>query len=86
MLITMTISALFTIVAVATVLSLIDSWLRGRSAYAGLRREKALLDAGFVEQVEPRETRLRRPRRQTLAGATRSRARRTPALAAQLSA
>lgn len=86
MFIAMTLSALFTIVAVATVLSLVDSWVRGRSAYAALRREKALLDAGFVEQVEPCETRLRRPRRPTLAGATRSHSRRTPVLATQLSA
>ncbi len=86
MIIEMTLSALFTIVTVATALSLIDSWIRGRAAYVGLRREKALLDAGFVPQVEPGEVRLRRQRRTTVAGAMRGNARRAPMLAMQLGA
>ena len=87
MMIAMTLSALFTIVAAATVLSLIDSWIRGRSEYAALSHERALLAAGFVPEVEAQETRLRRPRRTTLASAARrSIARRTPSLAVQLSA
>ena len=78
MMIAMTLAALFTIVTIATALSLIDSWIRGRSAFAGLQRERALLDAGFVPQVQARKVRLRRPARRTLAAATRPHARRVP--------
>ena len=73
-----TITALTLIVAVATGLSLVDSWMRGRQVYAVLKREKALLDAGFLPQVHAHETRLRKPARRTLASATRPYARRTP--------
>ena len=84
--IAMTLSTLFAIVAIATALSLIDSWIRGRSAYAGLRREQALLDAGFVPEIEPGEVRLRRSRPRSVAGAMRGTGRRAPVLAMQLSA
>lgn len=84
--IAMTLSVLFTIVAIATVLSLIDSWIRGRSEFAALSHERALLNAGFVPEVEPREVRLRRSRPVTLASVSRRSARRTPSLAVQLSA
>ena len=78
-------TALFAITAVATGLSLIDSWIRGRSAYGVLRREQALLDAGFVPQVEASEVRLRaqtsqtrNASRRTLASVSRTRTRRLP--------
>ena len=76
--IAMLITALIAITAVATALSLIDSWLRGRGAYRVLRREQALLKAGFVPQVHAHEVRLRKPARRTLASATRPYARRVP--------
>lgn len=61
MLIAMTLSCLFVIAAIATAASLIDSWVQGRIAFAILQRERRLLRAGFVPQVEARETRLRHP-------------------------
>ncbi len=85
MMIATTLAALFTIVTIATALSLVDSWIRGRSAYAGLKREKMLLEAGFVPQVQAREVRLRRPARRTLAAATRPYARRVPLTNLELS-
>lgn len=66
--IALTVAALFTIVAIATALSLVDSWIRGRSAYTVLRREEALLKSGFVPQVEPYETRLRHPAKEVAFG------------------
>jgi len=75
----MTLTCLFAIATIATGLSLLDSWLRGRGAYLVLRREEALLRAGFVPQVHAHELRLRKaPARHTLATATRSKSRRTP--------
>ena len=81
--IAVTLSVLFVVVSVATILSLADSWIRGRSAFGVLRREQALLDAGFLPQVEASEIRLRRPSsnafgskvpaRRTLASARRGR-------------
>lgn len=56
------IAALVTIAAIATFLTLVDSWLRARHALASIRRERALLTAGFVPEVEHREMRLRRSR------------------------
>ncbi len=79
MMLALTLTALFAIAAAMTGLSLLDSWLRGKMVYRGLKREKALIDAGFVPQVQAREVRLRRPaRRRTLAAATRPYSRRTP--------
>ena len=75
-LIALTLTCLFVITAIATALSLLDSWLRGSNAYTVLKREQALLDAGFMPQVKANELRLRRPARRTLAGAKRSRNRR----------
>ena len=81
--IAVTLSVLFVVVSVATILSLMDSWIRGRSTFGALRREQALLDAGFVPQVEASDIRLRRrssgsfgakaPPRRTLASARRGR-------------
>lgn len=78
MMIAMTLTALFTVVAIATGLSLFDSWLRGRADFQALLREKGLLDAGFVPQVEASDVRLRLQPRRTLAAATRPYARRVP--------
>ena len=81
--IAVTLTVLFVVVSVATILSLTDSWIRGRSAFGVLRREQALLDAGFVPQVAASETRLRHsssrayrakaPVRRTLASVRRGR-------------
>ena len=76
--ITMTLIALFTVVAVATGLSFLDSWLRGKTELQGLLREKYLLDAGFVPQISASDVRLRRQPRRTLAAATRPYVRRVP--------
>lgn len=86
MLLAMTLTCLFVIAAIATGASLLDTWLRGRVAFAILQRERRLLRAGFVPQVEPQETRLRpslhheakrscsgRVTRRGFGGATRSR-------------
>ena len=59
MMLALALAALFGVTAIATALSLADSWIRGRSALRVLRREQALLAAGFVPQIEPSETRLR---------------------------
>jgi hypothetical protein len=53
------INLLFVAVAVAAVLTLADTAIKAQRAYAALMREKALMDAGFVMQVDPREVRLR---------------------------
>jgi hypothetical protein len=76
--IALTLATLFTVVAVATALSLLDSWLRGQVAFAMLNRERALARAGFVPMVEAEELRLRGPARFATA-ATRPFARRLPA-------
>ena len=69
---------LFVLVAIATVLSLADSWLRGLGAYRVLRRERALLKAGFVPQVHAHDVRLRASERRTIAASARPYARRLP--------
>ena len=58
--IALVISALVIVTTIATGLTLADSWLRARHALASLRRERALLAAGFVPAVEHREMQLRR--------------------------
>lgn len=52
-------TALFATVALATMLGLTDCWIRGRRAFAAIKRERALVRAGFVPVVEARELRLR---------------------------
>ncbi|BDI60768.1 hypothetical protein [Qipengyuania nanhaisediminis] len=74
----LTLTCLFAIVAIATGLSLLDSWLRGRSVFARVLREKRLLDQGFVPQVHAHEVRLRGPARRPLAAASRPFAYRIP--------
>jgi hypothetical protein len=53
------INLLFATATVAAVLTLADCAMKGANAYAMLMREKALMDAGFVMQIDPRELRLR---------------------------
>jgi hypothetical protein len=61
MLISITLAALVALTAVATALALLDSWIRGRFVFEGLKRESALLDAGFVPMARSGEQRLREP-------------------------
>ncbi|MEP3420157.1 MAG: hypothetical protein ABJN35_00330 [Erythrobacter sp.] len=75
-LIALTLTCLFVITGIATALSLLDSWLRGSNAYTVLKREQALLNAGFLPQVGANEVRLRKPAHRTLAAAKRGQNRR----------
>ena len=59
--IAMTITCLFVIAALATSLTLLDTWLQARAAFWSTFREQQLLDAGFVPQLEASEVRLRQP-------------------------
>lgn len=59
--IAITLASLFLVVSLATALALADSWLRGRYAFAALKRERALVDAGFVPMAQAQELRLREP-------------------------
>lgn len=52
---------LFGIVGLATALSLLDTWMQARASFWSVFRERQLLDAGFIPQVEASETRLRQP-------------------------
>ncbi len=72
-----TITALFSVIAIATAITLIDCWMRAHSAYASLRRQSALVKAGFVPQVEAQIVRIR-PSAPRAAAATRPYARRLP--------
>jgi len=71
-------TALFVTVSLATFLGLTDSWLRGRHAFVALKRERALVNAGFVPMVEAEELRIRKPVRYAPAS-SRPFARRLPA-------
>jgi hypothetical protein len=53
------INLLFATASMAALLTLADCAIKAANAYAMLMREKALMDAGFVMQVDPREVRLR---------------------------
>jgi hypothetical protein len=53
------INLLFAIAAVSAVLTLADCAIKARRAYDMLMHEKALMDAGFVLQVDPQTVRLR---------------------------
>nr|WP_298926898.1 hypothetical protein [uncultured Erythrobacter sp.] len=72
-----TITLLFSAVAIATAITLVDCWLRARSAYSSLKRQNDLVKAGFVPQVEARIVRLRPTAPRALA-TTRPFARRLP--------
>lgn len=54
------IAAVFTLAGIAAIMTLVDSWLRAQITWQRLSREQALLAAGFMVQVEPRDLRLRR--------------------------
>ena len=75
---TLTLTLFFLIAAIATGLSLLDSWMRGKHVYPVLKREKALLDAGYVPQIHADKLRLRRPAQRSLATIKRSRRRSAP--------
>ena len=81
--IALTLATLFVIVALASAITLADSWLRGLFAYRTLRRERALMQAGFVPMVEATEVRLRSNTRYAPA-ATRPVAQQLPARLAAL--
>lgn len=53
------IALLITFAATLAVLTIADSAIKAREAYARLLREAALMQAGFVVQVEPRDLRMR---------------------------
>jgi hypothetical protein len=57
---TVAIALLLTLGGVVAVLAIADSVLKARHAYRQLMREAALLNAGFVPQIEARDQRLRR--------------------------
>lgn len=75
MMIAMTITCLFAIAALATGLTLLDTWLQARAAFWSVFREQQLLEAGFIPQVEASETRLRQPLHRSAPRAPISRAR-----------
>jgi len=54
------IAVLFTFAALLAALAIADSALKARHAYAQLLREAALMQAGFMLQIEPQELRVRR--------------------------
>ena len=74
----LTLIGLFGVVAIATGLSLVDTFLRARGAFRTLQREHRLLKAGFVPQVHAHELRLRSPARRTLPSVGRPHVRRLP--------
>jgi len=76
MLIATTLACLFALASIATFFSLADSWMKGRNAYRGLMRERALLQRGFVPQLHASHTTLRQPARRAFALAAQSRSRR----------
>jgi hypothetical protein len=71
------INLLFATAAVAALLTLVDCAMKAGRVYADLMREKALMDAGFFMEIDPREVRLRAAARR--AGAV-TLTRRSPAL------
>lgn len=75
--IAMTITCLFVIAALAASLTLLDTWLQARSAFWSVFRERQLLDAGFIPQVEASETRLRQPLHRSAPRTSKRRARKS---------
>lgn len=59
MMIAATVTCLFVIAGLVSVLSLLDTWVKARDAFWRVFRQRQLLDAGFVPQVEASELRLR---------------------------
>jgi len=60
---TLAIAALLMIVALASIATLIDCWIRGRYIFESLKNESDLLDAGFVPVIAPKEQRVRQQMR-----------------------
>jgi len=54
------INLLFAAIGCAAIISLIDSGLKVKRAYARLVREAALMQAGYVVQVDAQQLRVRR--------------------------
>ena len=54
------INLLFAAIGCAAIISLIDSGLKAKRAYARLVREAALMQAGYVVQVDAQQLRVRR--------------------------
>lgn len=54
------ITLLFTLTGIAALLTIADSALKARRAYAQLMREAALMRSGFTLQVEAQDLRVRR--------------------------
>ena len=54
------INLLFAAIGCAAIISLIDSGLKAQRAYARLTREAALMQAGYVVQVDAQQLRVRR--------------------------
>lgn len=59
--ITLALIALLGAVVIATGLTLVDSFIRGRYVFEALQEERALLDAGFVPMAAASEVRIRQP-------------------------
>lgn len=57
--IALAIATFILVVALATALTLVDFWLRARSAHASLKRQLRLMQVGFVPQVDAKVVRLR---------------------------
>lgn len=53
------IMAFVTLVAVTSVITLADCWVRGKYTLESLKEERALLEAGFLPMAQPKEQRLR---------------------------
>jgi uncharacterized protein YceK len=54
------INLLFAAIGCAAIISLIDSGMKAQRAYARLTREAALMQAGYVVQVDAQQLRVRR--------------------------
>ncbi len=76
-------AGLFIVAALSTSVSLADSALRSRNAFKALKRERALVKAGFVPQVEAQQVRLRHSTSGYRGSATRPFARRLPQMPPQ---
>jgi hypothetical protein len=63
---TVALALLLTLGGVVAVLAIADSALKARHAYRQLMREAALMNAGFVPQIEARDLRVRRVSAQTM--------------------
>lgn len=57
----LTIASLFTLAAFASLLTLVDCWIRGRYEFVRLGQERALIDAGFTPTPAALEQRVRQP-------------------------